>query len=115
MSAVEVAWFSLAFLAVASLATVCSLKGKPVAALASIVGSILPPLSAALVLSASGDPDAAPYVLAGICGCGLVLFALTAAARLAKPQSWWAQRLYNSSKAAQAQRRFGGGHSAHAA
>jgi hypothetical protein len=115
MSAIEVAWWLAAVGGLGSLVVVCWLKGKSVAAGAAVLGSIVPPVSAGLVLSRSGDPNAAPYVLVALGGFGLLAFGITAALRLAKPWSHWARRRYRDDKLMKAQHRFGGTHTTHPA
>ena len=110
MSAAPVAWFLVGFIGIGSLAAVCWIKGRRLAAVAVVLGAILPP-GAFFVALITPDPQQdlnfTPHVLVGLVGCGLFFYGVGSAVRLAKPQSRWARQFYNEERMERARSRFG--------
>lgn len=94
-------------LLVALLVGVCCLKGRWMAAVAAVLGAILPPVAAVLALSPSDGFQPGPYILLGLVGIALFLFAWMSAFRRARPRSWWARRLSKEDASERARTRVG--------
>ena len=85
------------------------LKGKRWCAVAAVVTAFVVPASVFAALIAS-DPDLAPYQLVWLVGGVMMVVAVVAAARLAKPTSRWAEWWYGDRKMLRARHRFGKKH-----